>query len=341
MSGLVDALDAALDGLFQAGVVPALQALGLASLMEDAYVATQGLGVGLLQLAVMALGFGLLERLRPFEGPPASAAGRQERAQAVRVDWVYSLVDVLGLLRLALFFSLGPLWDALSGRLAVAGWPGWHLDQAIASWWPGVSDTAVAGFLAYLVVLDGVGYAIHRAQHRWGWWWALHAVHHSQRHMTRWSDSRNHLLDQVLTDCLFVLLAKAIGVPPSQFVMLVAASKLLESLSHANVDLRLGRLGRLGGRLLVGPRFHRVHHAIGAGHEDPATGRLGGCNYAVLFPVWDLLGGTARFDLEPGPTGIRDQLPEAGGRDYGRGFWAQQARGLASLVDALRPRPRG
>lgn len=334
MNAWIDAFDTLQDGLFQQAVAPALQALGLASLMEDGYVATLGLGVALLQLAVMALGFGLLERLWPFERAPADATARRERAQAVRVDWAYTLIDVLGLLRLGLFFALGPLWDTLFGRLAVAGWQGWHLDQALAPWWPGVSDTALAGFLAYLLVLDGAGYLIHRAQHRWGWWWALHAVHHSQRHMTRWSDSRNHLLDAVIVDCLFVLLAKAIGVPPAQFIGLVALSKLLESLAHANTGLRLGWLGE---RLLVGPRFHRVHHAIGAGHEDARTGRLGGCNYAVLFPFWDALGGSARFDLAPGPTGIRDQLPEAGGRDYGRGFWAQQGLGLQRLAQALRP----
>jgi len=245
---------------------------------------------------------------------------------------LYTLIDRLGLQRLLLFFALDPLWNALFGRLAVAGLDGWHLDQWIAPACPGVTNTALAGFVAYLIVLDGFGYLIHRAQHRYAWWWALHAVHHSQRNMTYWSDSRNHLLDSVLVDSLVVLLARVIGIAPSQFVALVALSKLLESLSHANADLPFGRLGE---RLLVGPRFHRLHHGIGIGHEDARTGRLGGCNFAVLLPVWDFLLGTARHDLRPGPTGIRDQLPEMGGRDYGRGFWGQQVRALRRLTSAL------
>ncbi|MFM2340855.1 MAG: hypothetical protein RLZZ592_508, partial [Pseudomonadota bacterium] len=61
-------------------------------------------------------------------------------------------------------------------------------------------------------------------------------------------------------------------------------------------------------------------------------GTLGGCNFAVLFPVWDALFGTADFRSPVGPTGIRDQLPEEGGRDYGRGFWAQQRLGLLRLI---------
>jgi sterol desaturase/sphingolipid hydroxylase (fatty acid hydroxylase superfamily) len=54
----------------------------------------------------------------------------------------------------------------------------------------------------------------------------------------------------------------------------------------------------------------------------------------VLLPVWDMLFGTARFEGRPGDTatGIRDQLPEEGGRDYGRGFWAQQRLGVLRLL---------
>jgi hypothetical protein len=33
---------------------------------------------------------------------------------------------------------------------------------------------------------------------------------------------------------------------------------------------------------------------------------------------------------------VRDQLPEEGGRDYGRGFWRQQWLGLIRLVGAFR-----
>jgi sterol desaturase/sphingolipid hydroxylase (fatty acid hydroxylase superfamily) len=83
------------------------------------------------------------------------------------------------------------------------------------------------------------------------------------------------------------------------------------------------------GRVLVSPQYHRLHHAIGLGHEGAVPGSLGGCNLAVLFPLWDLLFGTARLDDRYGPTGIRDQLR---GRDYGQGFWAQQRLGLARLL---------
>ena len=123
------------------------------------------------------------------------------------------------------------------------------------------------------------------------------------------------------------------GVPPSQFVAIVACTQLLESLSHANVRLSFGPVL---GRVFVSPRFHRQHHAIGEGHESNGPGSLGGHNFAVLFPVWDLAFGTARYSDQVQGTGIRDQLPDEGGRDYGRGFWAQQWLGLVRLARAWR-----
>jgi len=128
---------------------------------------------------------------------------------------------------------------------------------------------------------------------------------------------------------VFVLVAMGVGVPPGQFVALVALTQLVESLSHANCRVSFGPWLD---RLLVSPQYHRLHHRIGLGHESAGAGSLGGHNFAVLFPLWDLLAGSARFDGRYEATGIRDQLPEAGGRDYGRGFWAQQVLGLRRLI---------
>ena len=300
--------------LFEAVTQPLLFHAGFGNLLEDGYRATGWLLVGLLQIAVMLTLFRALERWRPVE--PVT-----DRA-AVRVDVLYTLIHRLGLFRVALFFSLGPLWDSLIGELRVAGLPTWSLDDA----WPGITDHAVVSFVLYLLLFDLVDYWLHRAQHRFGWWWELHAVHHSQRQMTMWSDNRNHLLDDVLRDSVFVVVALLVGIPPAQFVAVVACTQLLESLSHANVRLSFGPLL---GRVLVSPRFHRLHHTIGIGHESFGPGTMGGHNFAVLFPVWDMVFGSARFDDRYDPTGIRDQLA---GRDYGRGFWSQQWRALQRLV---------
>jgi len=302
--------------LFEQLVQPAMFATGMGNLLAEGYRATGWLLVGGLQIVVMLTVFRALERWRPVEAVTDRAA--------VRVDIVYTLLHRLGLFRVAMFLTLDPLWDLAIGKLRIAGLPTFSLDAA----WPGVTDVALVSLMIYLVVFDFVDYGLHRAQHHFGWWWQLHALHHSQRQMTMWSDNRNHLLDDVIRDSLFVLVALLVGIAPSQFVAVVALTQLVESLSHANVRLSFGRWGS---RLLVSPRYHRLHHGIGVGHESAGPGSLGGHNFAVLFPVWDLLFGSARFDARYEPTGIRDQLAEHGARDYGRGFWSQQWLGLARL----------
>jgi len=301
-------------GLFETLVQPILFAAGLGNLLEDGFAATGWLLVGLVQLLMLVTVVAALQRWRPVE--PVT-----DRA-AVRVDIVYTLLHRLGLFRVALFFTLEPLWTEGIAALRLMGLPSFQIDRL----WPGVTDVAVISFVLYLLLFDLVDYWLHRAQHHFNWWWQLHALHHSQRQMTMWSDNRNHLLDDVLRDGVMVAVALLVGIGPGQFVAVVAATQLLESLSHANLR---ASFGPVLGRLLVSPRFHRLHHSIGLGHESHGPGSLGGRNFAVLFPLWDMVFGSANFEDRYDPTGLRDQLQ---GRDYGDGFWAQQWLGLQRLA---------
>jgi sterol desaturase/sphingolipid hydroxylase (fatty acid hydroxylase superfamily) len=177
------------------------------------------------------------------------------------------------------------------------------------------------------VVFDFIHYLIHRGQHQLHRWWSLHSLHHSQRQMTMWTDNRNHLLDDVITTLILSVVAKLIGVGPGQFVALVVLSQLSESFQHANIRCSFGWLGD---RLWVSPRFHRLHHAIGIGHESEGPQTLGGHNFGVLFPWWDMMFKTADFSNRYDPTGVRDQLEQ--GRDYGQSFWAQQKLGFTRFL---------
>lgn len=320
---LEQGFDTAQQWLFEAVFQPVMFAAGLGNLLEDGYAAAGWFLVGLLQLLVLVAVIGPLQRWRPVE-PVTDLA-------AIRSDMFYTVVHRLGLFRLALFFTLGPLFDAGFGALSVAGVSTFQLDGL----WPGVTDLPWVSLLLYLLVFDFADYAIHRGQHRFEWWWRLHALHHSQRQMTMWSDHRNHLLDDVLRDVILVVLARFIGVAPAQFVAIVAIAQLSESFHHANLRLWFGAVGE---RLWISPRFHRRHHSIGIGHETEALGGrkvLGGCNFGVLLPWWDMLFGTADFAQRYDPTGIRDQVepgPDGRVRDYGRGVIAQQWRGVLRLL---------
>ena len=320
MDALTDIFDTLHQYFFEGLVQPVLMALGWGGYLERAYEGSIWLLFGLGQLLVLFAVLGPLQRWRPVE--PVT-----DRA-TVRTDMLYTLIHRLGIFKLGMFFLLEPVLDSVLGRLSVLGWVTPQLDNL----WPGVTDQALVSFALYLLVFDVVHYGIHRAQHHFDWWWKLHALHHAQRQMTMWSDNRNHLLDDVLTSAVLALCAQLIGLPPGQFVSLVVCTQLSESFQHANLRIHFGWLGE---RLWISPRFHRLHHSIGGGHEtvQPGNGRvvLGGHNFGVLFPWWDMLFGTADFSPAYAPTGVRDQVEQ--GRPYGDGFWSQQWLGLMRLIN--------
>jgi sterol desaturase/sphingolipid hydroxylase (fatty acid hydroxylase superfamily) len=169
---------------------------------------------------------------------------------------------------------------------------------------------------------------VHRAQHRFAWWWALHSLHHIQRRVTVWTDDRNHVIDDLLVNLVLAVFAQFVGVQPDDFVLILMVGRLIESWSHANVDMSFGRLGE---RLLVGPRFHRLHHA----RADAAQPHIHDHNFAPVLPVWDMLFGTARFGDIPRPTGVDDPRIDA---DNGRGWFGQQATVFKRFLAALMPR---
>jgi sterol desaturase/sphingolipid hydroxylase (fatty acid hydroxylase superfamily) len=310
MSELIGAFAAIQNALFEHAVLPAMYWAGLMEFSEQAFDAIEYVLLGFVQIGAVYLLLRPLEALVPAE--------RWGDRSSVRSDVLYTFLNRIGLVPIAVYAVLTPAVDLFDAQLRAAGYVPWSLEN----WLPVLAQSPLAAFCVYLLVLDFADYWRHRLQHRLRVWWALHSLHHSQRRMTFWNDDRNHLLDELIAGFWFAAVAFLIGVPPEQFVAAVLLTRFVESLSHANV--RFG-FGALGDRLLVSPRFHRTHHGVGVGHE----GAYFGCNFATLFPVWDIVFGTANFGFRGTATGISDQLE---GRDYGETFLAQQWLGLKRLT---------
>ena len=315
--------------LFETIVQPFIYMSGLGEFTEEAFEGTEWFLTGACELAALYLVLRPLEWLIPVH--------RFGNRYARWNDFVYTLIHRLGLFSIAIFFTLDPLMDSVAAMLRFDDFRPFNLESLA----PGMSP--LTSFLIYLVVLDFFDYWYHRAQHQMNWWWGLHSLHHSQQDMNLWSDNRNHLLDDLLRDMYMAFIALVIGVEPAQYVLLISITRALQSLQHANVRIHFGWLGE---RLLVSPRFHRMHHAIGLGHEAKTKGGVYGCNFGVLLPWWDIIFRSANFSPTWEKTGVRDQLPhqDAGGkrvpgRDYGRGFWRQQWLGLKRMVEFARRSP--
>jgi sterol desaturase/sphingolipid hydroxylase (fatty acid hydroxylase superfamily) len=302
-------------------VQPVLFFFGLMNYAEIAFDAIEWVVIGAVEVALLALCLGFAQKYFGYSAAVTAGLSEFEKKSTRRTDIAYTLLHRLGLFPLIAFALLTPPLDWAESQLRLLGWPAMNIDQMV----PGVTDQALMSFLIYLVVLDFIDYWLHRGQHGIQWLWELHAVHHSQRHMTYWSDQRNHLLEDLIRDGALAAIALLIGVAPEQFIGLVVVSRVLQSVAHADWDLRnmapnstiWQNFLSLGQRVMVGPRFHRVHHGIGIGHE----GRARGVNFGVLFSFWDIVFRSADFHSAVQPTGIRDQLT---GADYGRGFFSHQ-----------------
>jgi len=309
---VADAYTALTGAIFQHAVLPALYSTGLMAFEEDAQVWLDFAVMGLIQIAVIWTVCRPLEAWKPVE--------RWDSRREVATDVLYTVLTRLGVLPLIVFAVFAPLQAWFQGLFADAGLTA----PTLEGWLPWLREWPAVAFALYVVVLDFGDYWRHRLQHAIPWWWELHAVHHAQEKMTFWTDDRNHLIDDLLAGIWFGALALLIGVPPGQFPLIILLLRFVEALSHANVRLHFGAVGE---RLVVSPRFHRLHHGpLSAGQE--------GRNFAVLLPVWDWMFGTADFDRHNFPATTGD--PSSGEVLSSGSWWAQQKEGARRMWGSLR-----
>ena len=315
MRAAIDLWVGAQTWLFETFVSPVLFALNLMEWFEPAFNAVEFFMLGVFQILVILLVMRVLERRWGVE---------RGDEQLIGVDRVYTVLNKLGIIPLLVFILAYPITQEVEHLVRVLGFTPPRLERLI----PGLYDNAFLSFLVYFVLYDFAAYWIHRAQHRFGWWWALHSLHHSQRRVTVWTDDRNHVLDDLLVNLILAVFAQFVGVQPDDFVLILIVGRLVESWSHANVELPSWWLTE---RLLVGPRFHRLHHA----RADVADPHIHDHNFAPVLPIWDLVFGTGRFGEKQRPTGVDDPGVDA---DNNLGWLGQQAIGFKRFFAALLPR---
>lgn len=264
--------------------------------------------VGLLVVLVIgALVFGALERRY---GAPQS---RPERGLDVTYAFLGPLVVrpmTRGALVVVAVLALAAIHGTLDRDALRAAYeaPTW-LD-GLPRW---------ARVIVVLVVADGLGYFAHRLFHRGGMLWRAHAIHHSSEHLDWLASFRGHPLNELLGGLVRVVPLVLLGARPGELAFLLPLLAAHGLLLHARVPWRFGCLRFV----IASPAFHRWHHALegrgslvrspdGEAHVPRIAGPDGNCNYAGLFPIWDLLFGTYHLPDElPAATGTRDHVPRA------------------------------
>lgn len=188
--------------------------------------------------------------------------------------------------------------DFLTVR-AVEHWPAWL--------------RAILG----LVAIDFLAWLHHLVRHKVRVFWCFHTVHHAQRQLNPWTDSRYHLVEYFVAESVRFVPLLALQLDAVAVVGLAWLMAWHARLYHGNIRSNFGVLRYV----LVTPQSHRVHHSVLPEHQDR--------NFGVVFSIWDHLFGTQCRDYDAYPeTGVREgDFPhESGWRSVIslRAFAAQQ-----------------
>ncbi|NII09124.1 sterol desaturase family protein [Oleiagrimonas sp. C23AA] len=307
-------------------VAPALSWLHLTGMTDSPREIATALMISAMEVLIIALLFRPLESLIPAE--------QWTHRRYARIDRFYTLLKYFGVLPIFTYLMLQPFtyevgqWFGSTGSSSGDSQDSLITLQQLIPWLHGHS---VIQFLIYFALFDLVYYLIHRLQHAVPWWWALHSLHHSQRQLNCWSNDRDHYLDDLFEVLIISLVSLLIGVQPVDYALLILTGDLVQIFSHANVRIRFGKVLD---KVLVDPRYHRLHHM----RVDPERPHLHDCNFALVFPIWDILFRTALYNEPLHPCGVDAAEIDA---DNDKGFLGQQGAGLARFWRALpRMRPR-
>lgn len=126
----------------------------------------------------------------------------------------------------------------------------------------------IVQMITFFLVFEFIMYLTHLMYHRVPGLWRIHAPHHradGEGMDFRWTDAFSvGLVQQCITAVLFVLTSKVFGVGLIPAISVFALWMFLTALSHFEIPLRFGPLGRF----FLAPETHRKHHRDGASSAD-------------------------------------------------------------------------
>ena len=146
-------------------------------------------------------------------------------------------------------------------------------------------------FPIFLLMRDMTEFLFHICQHRIGFLWRMHSLHHSDPEMSVLTTNRHFWGDQVIKALTIWPVTVMVIAPTYSIVLAYAAVSLYNYFIHANLKVNFGRWSWA----LNCPAYHRRHHSRLPEHYN--------ANFAALFPIWDVICGTYRKPDGWPPTG--------------------------------------
>src|SRR6266404_4386172 len=160
------------------------------------------------------------------------------------------------------------------------------------------------GFIVSFLLMDLTFYWWHLANHRIGFLWRFHNVHHVDPDLDVSTGFRFHFGEVGMSAAFRVVQVLLIGISMPAFAVYELVFQANTLFHHSNLWLPI-HLERILNKLLVTPRMHGIHHS--------QVRRETNSNYGVVFSWWDRLHRTLGLNvpqskIEIGMTGY--SLPE-------------------------------
>jgi sterol desaturase/sphingolipid hydroxylase (fatty acid hydroxylase superfamily) len=134
------------------------------------------------------------------------------------------------------------------------------------------------GFIASFLLMDLTFYWWHLANHRIGFLWRFHNVHHIDPDLDVSTGFRFHFGEVTMSAAFRVVQVLFIGISMPAFAVYELVFQANTLFHHSNLRLPI-RLERILNKVLVTPRMHGIHHS--------QVRRETNSNYGVVFPWWD------------------------------------------------------
>ena len=134
------------------------------------------------------------------------------------------------------------------------------------------------GFIASFLLMDLTFYWLHLANHRIGFLWRFHNVHHIDPDLDVSTGFRFHFGEVTMSAAFRVVQVLFIGISMPAFAVYELVFQANTLFHHSNLRLPI-RLERMLNKVLVTPRMHGIHHS--------QVRRETNSNYGIVFPWWD------------------------------------------------------
>lgn len=203
------------------------------------------------------------------------------------------------------YWFLNPLVMQIVSKLAVCvlglvacAALGWRLDESILDGFGPLGRQPLwLQTIEILVLADFVDYWTHRWFHV-SRAWRFHAIHHSPEHMNWLASARMHPVNDFVTRLCQVVPVVLVGLSVKAVLIVVPVLVFFVIILHSNLNWDYGPFRWV----IVSPLYHRWHHT----RDEEGLDK----NFAGMFPLWDLLFGTAHFPRrEPEQFGVNHNPP--------------------------------